>query len=149
MIIKLLAAVATILVILMSLFVILKVNFEENEDNSISDVDKFVGKWRLITSEADASEDEIPDTTEEPDTLVDYEMYEFLSNGTYYHVADDDNTSGVWEINNSMLVLILDVPFANVSISYKYAFSDDNHRITLSIVEDPENFMEFEKVIPS
>jgi hypothetical protein len=55
MIIKLLGAIAAILVILMSIFVILKVNSEENKDNSISDVDKFVGKWRLINTEADAS----------------------------------------------------------------------------------------------
>ena len=146
MIIKLLGAIAAILVILMSIFVILKVNSEENKDNSISDVDKFVGKWRLINTEADASEDEIPDTTEEPDNFVDYETYEFLSNGTYYHIVDEDNTSGVWEVNKSILVLKFDEPFGGLSVSYEFVFSDDNQRVTLNLIEDPENFMEFEKI---
>lgn len=149
MIIKLLTAIATILVILISIFVILKINSEENIDNSISDVDKFVGKWRLINSEADSFEDEIPDTTEEPDSFVDNETYEFLSSGIYYHVVDEDNTSGVWEINNSMLVLTVDEPFGVLPVSYEFVFSDDNHRVTLSLIEDPGNFMEFEKVITS
>jgi len=147
MIIKLLGAVAAILVILMSVFVILKVNSVENKDNSISDVDKFVGKWRLINTEADEGVDEIPDTTEEPDNFVGYETYEFLSNGTYYHVVDEDNSSGVWEINNSRLLLTVDEPFGVLPESYEYVFSDDNHRVTLNLIEDPENFLEFEKMI--
>jgi len=146
MIIKLLGAIAAILVILMSIFVILKVNSEENKDNSISDVNKFVGKWRLINTEADASEDEIPDTTEEPDNFVDYEIYEFLTNGTYYHVMDEDNTSGFWEVNKSLLVLNVDEPFGALPVSYEFVFSDNNQRVTLNLIKDPENFMEFEKI---
>ena len=147
MIIKLLGAIAAILVITMSILVILKINFEENKDNSIIDIDKFVGKWRLIDTEADASEDEIPDITEEPNNFIDYETYEFLSNGTYYHVMDEDNTSGLWSINNSMLVLTFDESFDILPVSYEFVFSDFNHRVTLTLAEDPENFMEFEKVI--
>ena len=147
MMIKILGVVDAILVILMSIFVILKVNSEENNDNTLSNVDKFVGKWKLINTEADDSEGEIPDTTEEPDNFVDYETYEFLSNGTYYHVVDEDNTSGVWEINNSMLVLTVDEPFGDLPNSYEFVFSDDNHRVTLNLFEDIENFLEFEKII--
>ena len=143
MIIKLLGAIATILVILMSIFVILKINSEENKDNSMSDVDKFVGKWGLINTE----ENENPDTTEEPDNFVDYETYEFLSNRTYHHVVDEDNSSGVWEINNSILVLRMDDSFGVLPVSYEFVFSDNNHRVTLSLIEDPDTFLEFEKII--
>ena len=126
----------------MPLFAVLKANFEENNDSLASDADKFVGKWRLINTE----EDEIPDTTEAPDNSADYETYEFLSNGTYYHVVEDDNTSGDWEINSSMLVLIVDDPFGVLSFSYGYIFSDDVHRFTLNLSENPGDFLEFEKV---
>ena len=146
MIIKLLGVIATILVILMSIFIILKVNSEENIDNSVSDVDKFVGKWRLINSEADEFEDEIPDTSAEPNNFVGYETYEFISNGTYCHEMDEKNASGVWEINNSMLVLKVNEPSGVLPLSYKFVFSDDNHRVTLNLFEDPENFMELEKI---
>ena len=149
MIIKLLGAIATIFVILMSIFVILKINFEENKDNSMSDSDKFVGKWRLINTEADASEDEIPDTNEGSDNIADYETFEFFSNRTYYYIVDGDNTSGFWEINNSMLVLTVDGSFGVFPVYYKFVFSDDNHKVILNLIEDPENFMEFEKVITS
>ena len=149
MIIKLLIAIAVILAILMSIFVILKVNSEENNDNTLSNVDKFVGKWKLINNEADDSEGEIPDTTEESDNFVDFETYEFLSNGTYYHVLDEDNTSGIWEINNSILVLTVDEPSGNLLDSYEFAFSDDFYRVTLVHVDTPEYFLELEKMITS
>jgi len=149
MIIKLLGVIAAILVILISIFVILKINSEENKDNSISDMDKFVGKWMLINDEADASKDEIPDTTEEPENSVGYETYEFLLNGTYYHVVNEDNISGVWEVNKSILVLKVDEPFGALPVSYEFVFSDDNQRVTLNFIKDPENFMEFEKVTTS
>ena len=146
MIIKILGTIAAIFVILLSIFVILKINSEENKDNSISDVDKFVGKWRLINTDTDNSDDEMPDTTEEPNKYVNYETYAFLSNGTYYHVLDDDNTSGVWEINNSMLDLTVDDPFGDLTVLYKFVFSDDNHSITLSLVEESEILLELEKI---
>lgn len=147
MIIKLLGAIAAILVILMSIFVILKVNFEENKDKSINDAEKFVGKWRLINTEAGESDNEIPDITEEPDNFTDYETYEFLYNGSYYHVANEDNISGVWEINDSLLILTVNESFGVLPVSYDYVFSDDDHKITLNLVDDPDNFLEFEKVI--
>ena len=147
MIIKLLGAIATILVILMSVFVILKINSEENKDNYLSDSDKFVGKWSLLNAEADASEAEIPDSTEESDTSVGYETYVFLSNGTFFHVLNEDNTSGVWEINDSILVLTADESFGVLPVSYEYVFSDDNQIVTLNLIEEPDNFLEFEKVI--
>ena len=147
MMIKLLGAVAAILVIFMSIFVILKVNFEENKDKSIDDSEKFAGIWRLINTGADESDDEIPDITEEPDNFTDYETYEFLYNGTYYHVVDEDNISGVWKINDSLLILTVDESFGVLPVSYDYVFSDDDHKITLNLVDDPDNFLEFEKVI--
>jgi len=147
MMIKLLGIIAAILVIFMSIFVILKVNFEENKDKIINDAEKFVGKWRLINTEAGESDDEIPDITEEPDNFTNYETYEFLYNGTYYHVVDADNTSGVWEINDSLLVLTMDESFGVLPVSYEYVFSDDNHMITLNLIEDPEISLEFEKII--
>jgi hypothetical protein len=147
MIIKLLGAIATILVIFMSVFVILKINSEESKNNSLSDTEKFVGKWSLITAESDASEDEIPDTTEESDTSIGYETYDFLSNGTYFHVVNEDNISGVWDINDSILVLTADELFGVLPVSYEYVFSDDNQMVTLNLIEDPGNFLEFEKVI--
>ena len=147
MMIKLLGAIAVILVIFMSIFVILKVNFEENKDKIINDAEKFVGKWRLISTEAGESDDEIPDITEEPDNFTNYETYEFLYNGTYYHVVDEDNTSGVWEINDSLLVLTVNASFGVLPVSYEYVFSDDNHMITLNLIEDPEISLEFEKII--
>ncbi|PNX48839.1 MAG: hypothetical protein BV457_02935 [Thermoplasmata archaeon M9B1D] len=147
MMIKLLGAIAVILVIFMSIFVILKVNFEENKDKIINDAEKFVGKWRLINTEAVESDDEIPDITEEPDNFTDYETYEFLYNGTYYHALDEDNISGVWEINDSLLVLTVDASFGVLPVSYEYVFSDDNHMITLNLIEDPEISLEFEKII--
>ena len=147
MMIKLLGAIAVILVIFMSIFVILKVNFEENKDKIINDAEKFVGKWRLINTEAGESDDEIPDITEEPDNFTNYETFEFLYNGTYYHVVDADNTSGVWEINDSLLVLTMDESFGVLPVSYEYVFSDDNHMITLNLIEDPEISSEFEKII--
>ena len=147
MMIKLLGAIAVILVIFMSIFVILKVNFEENKDKTINDAEKFVGKWRLINTEAGESDDEIPDITEEPDNFTNYETYEFLYNGTYYHVVDEDNTSGVWEINDSLLVLTVDASFGVLPVSYEYVFSDDNHMITLNLIEDPGITLEFEKII--
>ena len=142
MIYKLLLAIATILIIFMSIFVILKVNSEEKKNNLISDVNKFVGQWMLINTE----EYENPDTSEDTDTFVDYETYEFLSNGTYYHVVDEDNISGIWEINNSMLVLTVDEEFGVLPVSYEYVFSDDNNRVTLNFIGNPENFLEFEKI---
>ena len=147
MMIKLLGAIAVILVIFMSIFVILKVNFEENKDKTINDAEKFVGKWRLINTEAGESDDEIPDITEEPDIFTDYETYEFLYNGTYYHSVGEDNSSGVWEINDSLLVLTVDESFGVLPVSYEYVFSDDNHMITLNLIEDPEIGLEFEKII--
>ena len=147
MMIKLLGAIAVILVIFMSIFVILKVNFEENKDKTINDAEKFVGKWRLINTEAGESDDEIPDITEEPDNFTNYETFEFLYNGTYYHVVDEDNTSGVWEVNDSLLVLTVDASFGVLPVSYEYVFSDDNYMITLNLIEDPEISSEFEKII--
>ena len=146
MIIKFLGAIAAIAVIFMSIFVILKINFEENKDNSISYVDKFVGKWKLINAEADSSEDKIPDNSEESDNIMDNETYEFLSNGTYYHIMDEDNISGAWEINNSILVLTVDDPFGVLNDYYEFVFSEDSHRVALNLVEDPENFLLFEKI---
>ena len=142
MIYKLLLAIATILIIFMSIFVILKVNSEEKKNNLISDVNKFVGQWMLINTE----EYENPDTSEDTDTFVDYETYEFLSNGTYHHVVDEDNISGIWEINNSMLVLTVKEPFNILSVFYEFVFSDDNHRFTLNSIEDPFYALEFEKI---
>ena len=148
MMIKLLGIIAAILVIFMSIFVILKVNFEENKDKIINDAEKFVGKWRLINTEAGESDDEIPDITEESDNLTNYETYEFFYNGTYYHVVDADNTSGVWEINDSLLMLtVVDASFGVLPVSYEYVFSDANHMITLNLIEDPEISLEFEKII--
>ena len=147
MMIKLLGAIAAILVIFMSVFVILKVNFEENKDEFINDAEKFVGKWGLINTEAGESDDEIPDITEESDNFTNYETYEFLYNGTYYHVVDEDNTSGVWEVNDSLLVLTVDASFGVLPVSYEYVFSDDNHMITLNLIENPEISLEFEKII--
>ncbi len=144
MIIKTLAAIAIILVILLSLFVLLKTNFEENKDHFISSTDRFVGKWRLIKNEGG----EIPDTTEEIDNFIGNNTYTFLSNGIFYHIVNEENTSGSWKINNSLLVLTLDGPLSVLSLTYEYAFSDDNYRVTLIPLEDSEKFMEFEKVIP-
>ena len=149
MIIKLLGAIAVIVVILMSIFVILKVNSEENNNNSISDLDKFVGKWRLTNTEADISEDELPGTSEETDNFVDYETYEFFSNGTYYHSVNVDNTTGVWEINNSKLILTDDELFGALTNYYNFVFSNDNQKVTLNLIDNPENYMVYEKVIIS
>ena len=145
MIIKLIVASATVLVILVSIIVILNVDFEQHKDNFNNDNDKFTGKWRLISTESDIPEDDVSDTTEEPDNIVNYETFEFLSNGTYYHVIDENNYSGSWEINNSILVLTKDELFE--VFSYNYVFSDNNFRVTLSTIEDPTNMLEFEKII--
>ncbi len=144
MIIKLIVASATALVIIMSIIVILKVDLQENKNNFTNDTDKFIGKWRLINTESDIPEDQVPDTTEESENIVNYEMYEFLSNGTYYHVLDEKNSSGSWKINNSILVLTEDELYE--IFSYNYIFSNDNNRVTLSTIEDPTNMLEFEKL---
>ena len=147
MITKLIVYIAAILVFLMSLFVILKVNFEDNVNNSISDIDKFVGKWRLIYTPMDESNNEIPDTSEESDNFVNYETYEFLSNGSYYHVVDEDNSSGDWKINNSILVLTVYNQFDDLPLYYEYVFSGDNNKVTLNLFNDSEYYYEFEKII--
>ena len=59
---------------------------------------------------------------------------------------DEDNTSGFWEVNKSLLVLKFDEPFGALPVSYEFVFSDNNQRVTLNLIEDPENFMEFEKI---
>lgn len=145
MAIKLLIFSAAILIIIMSLFAIFKTNLEENKGNFNSDTQKFIGKWRLINTGANEGENEIPDTTEESDNFG-YETYEFLPGGNYYHVLNEDNTSGVWEINNSDLILTVKDPFGVLPLSYEYIFSDDNHRVTLNLVEEPEYFLELEKI---
>ena len=142
MVIKIIGIIALIIVISMSIFVIIKINSEENNDNSLNDNEKFIGMWRLIKNE----EGDIPDTTEETDTYPDYEEYDFFSNGTYYHVVDDDNSSGIWQINNSILILSDNDPVGLLNVSYVYVFSDDNSKVTLNLIDDNENFLEFEKI---
>ena len=146
MIAKFLVSITMIIVILLSLIVILQINSEENKGKFISDKDKFIGKWNLVYNEADSTNDEVPDTTEEPDNFIANETYELLSNGTYYHIVDEDNFSGSWTINNSILVLTVDDPFGVIPISNEYVFSDNSNRVTLNIVEDPKNLLEFEKI---
>ena len=145
MFIKLLAVIAAIIMISMSVFVILYVNSEENKNNSGSDLEKFFGKWMLINNQADKVENEITDTTEEPDNFVNYETYEFLSNGTYYYLVDKYNSSGIWEINNSILVLTSNDLSDVLPLYYEYVFNDNN-RVSLTIVDEPDSILEFEKV---
>jgi hypothetical protein len=147
MITKLLALISIIIVIFMSAYVLLKINSEQNRENLGSDTSKFIGKWKLIRTEADTSDNEISDTTEEPDTYPIFETYEFLTNGTYYHVVDVDNSSGSWKINTSHLILTSHDPFEVIPISYTYVFSDDVHTVTLTVADDPEKFLEFEKIM--
>ena len=147
MIAKILAAISIIIVILMSAFVLLKINSEQNMENVGSDTSKFIGTWMLIRTEADTSDNDIPDTTEETDTYSNFETYEFLSNGTYYHASNEDNSSGSWEINNSLLILTSHDPFASESFSYEFVFSNDAHSVKLTVADDPERFLEFQKII--
>ena len=130
----------------MSIFVILKVNLEENKQNFNSDTQKFVGKWKLINSGENNDTGQFPDTTEEPDKYINNETYEFLSDGLYYHIVDIENFSGNWEINNSILELTVNDPFGVLSLSYQYFFYDDNNRLTLTFFGDPENIVELERI---
>jgi hypothetical protein len=40
----------------------------------------------------------------------------------------------------------VDDPFGVLPTSYEYVFSDNNNRVTLNIVENPKNLLEFEKI---
>ena len=144
--IKFIIAIVTIVVILMSIFVILKVNLEDNTGNFNSVKQKFLGTWKLINMGENNDTVQSPDTTEEPDKYINNETYEFLSNGTYYHIVDIENSSGNWEINNSILVLTTNDPFGVLSLSYEYYFYDDNNKLTLTFFGDPENIVELERI---
>lgn len=146
MISRFIIAIVTIIVIFMSIFVILKVNLEENKDNFNSVTQKFVGKWKLINMGENNDTGQFSDTTEEPDKYINNETYEFRSDGIYYHIVDIENSSGNWEINNSILLLTTNDPFGVLSSSYEYYFYDDNNKLTLTFFGDPENVVELERM---
>jgi len=145
MIIKLLGSIAVILILLMSLFVILTINSETDINKFSSDHDRFVGKWQLITNETENPETQTPGITGELNTLPMYEIYEFFSNNTYRYIVNQENSSGVWGINDSFLILTGYGPLVSVPLFYEYAFSDNDQRVTLNLVDYPEDLLEFEK----
>lgn len=120
----------------------------EYKNGNGTDRSRFFGVWKLIdTSEENSETDDVPDTTGETDTLIDYETYEFLSNGTYYHNVDDNNFTGSWETNSSLLFLTTAEPGSQSTFTYEYYFFDDFGSLKLTSSEDPEYSIELEKIV--
>lgn len=146
MAIRALGYIVTAIIIVMVVVVLLNINFDENKEDNISDVNKFEGTWHLVNISTDPEENQNPDTTEENDNTMNYEMYNFFKNGSYYHIVGEDNSSGMWILNNSSLILSTDYPYGNLSLSYHYIFSDDNKLLDLNIIDDPSTTYIFEKI---
>ena len=147
MVIKLLFSIAAIIIIAVSLFSILKVNTEEDKIIFNNETQKFIGKWKLIETGEISLIDQTPDTTGEINNYLFNETYDFLFNGIYYHLVDEDNSSGKWEINNSILKLKVNDSLTILPLNYKYSFSDDYNRLILTPLEDSGNFIGLEKAI--
>ena len=128
----------------MSLFVVFKVITEDRTTYLTNNKDKFVGSWILVNNEANNVLDQLPDTTEEPDKYGIYETYEFLPNGTYYHTLNFVNSTGIWTVNNS--ILLLNESTSETAISYHYVFSDDENSVTFNLIDNLESFSEYERV---
>jgi hypothetical protein len=120
----------------------------EYKNGTSIDRSRFFGVWKLIdTSEENSETDDEPGVTGETDALIDYETYEFLSNGTYYHNVDDDNFSGTWKINSSLLFLITTEPDSQSTFTYEYYFFANFGSLKLTSSEDPEYSIELEKIV--
>jgi hypothetical protein len=143
---KYLYAVITICLILVAAVIIFTVNSEENKNTQTSDVNKFIGTWQLLSTQIGGVDNQNPDTTAFSEKFVDYERYTFLSNGTFYHLVDQDNTSGTWAIHDSVLGLTMNQPTGVVTYSFAYTFSDDINRVSLNFFEDATSYWDFQRL---
>jgi hypothetical protein len=143
---KYLYTAITICLVLLAIFIILTINSEENKNTPSNDANKFIGTWQLLSTQIGGVANQNPDTTELSEKFVNYERYIFLSNSTFYHIVDQENTSGTWALHNSVLMLSMTQPTGVITYSFEYTFSDDTNRMTLNFIEDTTSYWNFQKI---